>query len=231
MPSQVIAIGDIHGCARALRTVIEAIQPQGNDTLIPLGDCIDRGPDSRQVIDELLRLRERCNLIPLLGNHEEMMLNVLDGKPQPDDWLECGGAATVESYRGADGKVLPIPDDHVDYIRSWGDYYETNSHFFAHASYGPERPLAGQHWQTMRWQSLKHDIPETHVSGKTAIVGHTSQKNGEILNVGHLVCIDTYCWGGGWLTALDATSGQVWQAAPDGSLRRSGPAVQPAKPL
>jgi serine/threonine protein phosphatase 1 len=90
MPSQVIAIGDIHGCARALRTVIEAIQPQGNDTLIPLGDCIDRGPDSRQVIDELLRLRERCNLIPLLGNHEEMMLNVLDGKPQPELLADIG---------------------------------------------------------------------------------------------------------------------------------------------
>jgi serine/threonine protein phosphatase 1 len=135
----------------------------------------------------------------------------------------------VSSYRGADGKVHPIPDLHVDYIRSWGDYYETNSHFFAHASYEPDRALDRQHWQTMRWQSLKFGIPDPHVSGKTAIVGHSSQKSGEILNVGHLVCIDTYCWGGGWLTALDVTTGQVWQAARDGSPRRDKPAVQPEK--
>jgi serine/threonine protein phosphatase 1 len=230
MPSRVIAIGDVHGCAAALRTVLKAIQPTPNDTLIILGDCIDRGPDSRAVIDELLHLREQCKLIPLLGNHEEMMLNVLDGKPQPDDWLQCGGAATVASYRGADGKVRPIPNQHVDYIRSWVDYFETASHFFAHASYEPERPLAQQHWQTMRWQSLKYGIPEPHVSGKTAIVGHTSQKSGEILDVGHVICIDTYCWGGGWLTAMDTTSSQIWQAAPDGSPRRGEPAVQPEKP-
>jgi serine/threonine protein phosphatase 1 len=63
----------------------------------------------------------------------------------------------------------------------------------------------------MRWQSLKYGIPEAHVSGKTAIVGHTSQKSGEILNEGHLICIDTFCWGGGWLTAMDSVSGQIWQ--------------------
>ena len=48
------------------------------------------------MIDELLALREQCRLVPLLGNHEEMMLNFLDGRPQPDDWLVCGGEATVE---------------------------------------------------------------------------------------------------------------------------------------
>ena len=70
-----------------------------------------------------------------------------------------GGAATVESYRGADGKLSPDPDEHVDFIRTWGDYFETQSHFFVHGSYEPERPLAEQHWQTMRWQSLKYGIP------------------------------------------------------------------------
>jgi serine/threonine protein phosphatase 1 len=220
MSSRVIAIGDVHGCVAALRALVKAIQLTPDDTLIILGDCVDRGPDSRSVIDELLQMREQYRLVPLLGNHEEMMLNVVDGKPQPDDWMQVGGAATVASYRGADGKVRSISDDHVEYIRSWGDYYETASHFFAHASYEPERPLAQQHWQTMRWQSLKFGIPEPHVSGKTAIVGHTSQKSGEILDLGHLFCIDTYCWGGGWLTALDVTSGQVWQVARDGSPRR-----------
>jgi serine/threonine protein phosphatase 1 len=218
MPQRVIAIGDIHGCAAALRAILECIQPQADDTLIPLGDCIDRGPDSRQVIDELLALGERCRLVPLMGNHEEMMLNVLDRRPQPDDWLQCGGLATIRSY-GTSLDPRDIPAAHTDFIRTWGDYFETSSHFFAHASYEPERGLAQQHWQTMRWQSLKFGIPGPHVSGKTAVVGHTSLKDGEILNLGHLICIDTYCWGGRWLTALDTTTGQIWQVDRDGRRR------------
>jgi serine/threonine protein phosphatase 1 len=71
----------------------------------------------------------------------------------------------------------------------------------------------------MRWQSLKMMVPGPHVSGKTAVVGHTSLKDGDILNLGHLICIDTYCWGGGWLAALDTTTDQLWQVDRDGGLR------------
>jgi serine/threonine protein phosphatase 1 len=220
MPSRVIAIGDIHGCFVALRTLIQAIELQPSDTLVTLGDCVDRGPESCQVIEELLSLRERCHLVTLLGNHEEMMLNFLDGRPQPDDWLLCGGAATVESYRGPDGKENPPPPAHIDYIRTWGDCYESDSHFFIHACYEADRPLSQQHWQTMRWQSLKFGVPDPHESGKIAIVGHTSLKDGEILDLGYLICIDTYCWCGGWLTALDVASGQAWQASREGRLRQ-----------
>ena len=220
MSARTIAIGDIHGCATALRALIDLIRPQEDDTLIPLGDCVDRGPESRQVIEQLLALRETCRLVPLLGNHEEMMLNFVDGRPQPDDWLEFGGAATVESYRDPDGKPAPAPPEHIDYIRTWGDCFETDTHFFVHGGYEAERPLAQQHWQTMRWQSLKFGIPGPHESGKIAVVGHTSLKDGEILDLGHLICIDTYCWGGGWLTALDASTGQTWQVDREGRLRQ-----------
>jgi serine/threonine protein phosphatase 1 len=220
MAARVIAIGDIHGCSSALRAIVEAIHPQPADTLVVLGDCVDRGPNSADVINQLLELREKCQLVLLLGNHEEMMLNFLDGRPQPDDWLLCGGAATVESYRDAQGKLMPAPQEHIDFIRAWGDCFETETHFFAHGSYEPDRPLSQQHWQTMRWQSLKYGIPGPHESGKTAIVGHTSQKNGQILDVGHLLCIDTFCWGGGWLTAFDPVSTQTWQADRNGRLRQ-----------
>jgi len=219
MSSRVIAIGDVHGCATALRAIIDLIRPQAEDTLVPLGDCVDRGPDSRQVIEELLALREKCRLVPLMGNHEEMMLNALDGRPQPDDWWECGGAATLRSYNPRH-EVSAIPPEHSAYIRSWGDCHESDTHFFVHASYEPDRPLSKQHWQTMRWQSLKFGVPEPHVSGKIAVVGHTSLKEGEVLDLGHLICIDTYCWGGGWLTALDATSGETWQVDREGEMRR-----------
>ena len=62
--------------------------------------------------------------------------------------------------------------------------------------------------------------PGPHESGKTVIVGHSSQKSGEILDRGHMMCIDTFCFGGGWLTALDVQSGELWQADRDGDLRR-----------
>jgi serine/threonine protein phosphatase 1 len=201
-----------------LHALVKLIEPRSSDILIPLGDCVDRGPQSRQVIEELLGLREKCRLVPLLGNHEEMMLNSLDGRPQPDDWWECGGAATLASY-SPNHDVAAIPPEHVAFIRSWGDCFQTDTHFFVHASYEPDRPLDEQHWQTMRWQSLLFGIPEPHESGKIAVVGHTSLKDGEIVDLGHLICIDTYCWGSGWLTALDTTSGQIWQVDRDGRIR------------
>jgi serine/threonine protein phosphatase 1 len=219
MSSRIIAIGDIHGCAAALRVLVEVIRPQPDDIVIPLGDCIDRGPESRQVIEQLLLLREKCRLVPLLGNHEEMLLNVLDGRPQPDDWLECGGAATLASY-GSERDPSVIPPEHIAFMRTWGDCFETPSHFFVHGAYEPARPLTEQHWQSLRWYSLRFGIPAPHVSGRTAVVGHTSLKDGEILDLGYLICIDTFCWGGGWLTGFDASTGASWQVDRDGRLRQ-----------
>jgi serine/threonine protein phosphatase 1 len=71
----------------------------------------------------------------------------------------------------------------------------------------------------LRWESLRDGIPDSHVSGKRAIVGHSSQKSGEVLDVGHLVCIDTYCYGGGWLTAMDVVTEELWQVDRHGEFR------------
>ena len=70
---RLLAIGDIHGCLPALETVLAAVSPRPNDTLVLLGDYVDRGPQSRGVIERLLALKEQCCLVPLLGNHDEMM--------------------------------------------------------------------------------------------------------------------------------------------------------------
>jgi serine/threonine protein phosphatase 1 len=72
----------------------------------------------------------------------------------------------------------------------------------------------------LRWEFLGPLWAKAHCSGKTAIVGHTSQKGGEILDLGFLKCIDTYCRGGKWLTALDVNAGRIWQASNAGQLRR-----------
>jgi serine/threonine protein phosphatase 1 len=210
-----IAIGDVHGCQVALATLVDGLQLAPHDTLVILGDVIDRGPDSRDCIRQLQALEMRCRLQCIQGNHEQMMLDAIDGLMSTQEWLVHGGAETLDSYGKGFG-VGSLDPDHVDFIRSWGDVAECDSHFFAHGNYLASRPLTRQPWRDLRWQSLKWHTPEPHLSGKTAVLGHTANKQGEILNLGHLVCIDTYCHGGGWLTAFDVTTGRIWQANQSG---------------
>ena len=212
-----LAIGDIHGCNDALDRLLDELALQPDDVVVMLGDAIDRGPDSRAVIERLLSLREQCKLIPILGNHEQMLLDARDGEIPVNQWRMYGGSETLDSY--VDGLKSSEMEMHVEFIRTWGDYYETASHFFAHGNYVPSLPLGEQPWHLVRWESLRDSMPGVHSSGKTAVVGHTSQKSGEVLNAGHLVCIDTYCHGGGWLTAYEPETGRLWQSNEQGQLQ------------
>jgi serine/threonine protein phosphatase 1 len=213
-----LAIGDIHGCSAALAALVDGLNIRPDDTVVMLGDAIDRGPDSRGVVEQLLALRERTRLVCILGNHEQMLLDALDGDIPVQEWLMHGGAQALDSYGKGFG-IDAVPRAHVDFIRTWGDVYETDAHFFVHANYLASRPLAAQPWADLRWQSLKWHTPAVHCSGKTAIVGHSSHKQGLVLNLGHLVCVDTYACGGFWLTALDASTGRLWQANEAGVFR------------
>jgi serine/threonine protein phosphatase 1 len=218
MRGRIIAISDIHGCLAALRAMLKAIDPQPDDTIVALGDYVDRGPDSREVIEELIGLRPRCRLIPLSGNHDEMFLEICAGQTELfDDWLVFGGDTTLASY---DGRVPEsVPREHLDFLEECRLFYESDQHLFVHGSYFSHLPLQEQPMHVLRWESLKFRQPGPHCSGKIAIVGHTAQKDGEILDLGYLKCIDTCCYGNGWLTALDVETGQVWQADKEGKLR------------
>jgi serine/threonine protein phosphatase 1 len=141
-----IAIGDVHGCNTALATLLEGLELQASDTIVMLGDVIDRGPDSRDAINQLLALRERCRLVCLQGNHEQMMLDALDGRMPIQEWLVHGGAETLDSY-GKGAGMNALDPEHIDFVRTWGDVYETDSHFFAHGNYLATRPLDRQPWQ------------------------------------------------------------------------------------
>jgi serine/threonine protein phosphatase 1 len=217
-----IAIGDIHGCSRALAALVRALAPTSEDLLVVLGDYVDRGPDSRGVIEMLIDLGRRCRLAPLMGNHEELLLEVRAGRLPIHWWTSMGGAATLKSY-GSGLDSGRIPPEHVRFMEGSLDSVETAMHIFLHANYDPDLPIPEQPFATMRWKSLRETIPGPHQSGKTVIVGHTAQEAGEILDLGHIKCIDTYCYGGGWLTALDVDTLEVWQASLDGELRRGGP--------
>ena len=100
MAERVIAIGDIHGCAEALYALLEIVDPTSADVIVALGDYVDRGPQSREVIDQVMEMSKLCEFVPLAGNHELMMLDALSNSDahEIDFWLHCGGEETMASY-------------------------------------------------------------------------------------------------------------------------------------
>src|SRR5262245_52696089 len=127
MAGRTIAIGDIHGCPDALAAVLDAVSPDRDDTVVTLGDYIDRGPNSRGVLDRLIRLAGRCRLIPLLGNHEEALVDALRDKDALRRWLTLGGPDTLRSYGWVPGgprRALAdwFPEPHREFIAGCRDY-------------------------------------------------------------------------------------------------------------
>jgi len=218
MSERLIAIGDMHGCLAALETLLSAVAPGRHDTIVTLGDYVDRGPDSRGVLETLMALSAQTNLVPLLGNHDAMMLEACGNTPEvAEEWLMFGGDATLASYGAKTARdILP---SHREFVAACRTYYETDKHIFIHANYSPHLPLAEQPRVLLLWESLKRFLPGPHFSGKTVVLGHTAQKTGEILDLGYMKCIDTWCYGDGWLTALDVLSGKQWQANKAGKMR------------
>lgn len=217
MTKRKIAMGDIHGCSNALATVLNAVQPGPEDTLVTLGDVIDRGPDTRGVLDQLIRLQDRCRLVPLMGNHEEMLLGAREGRSDLQSWLRFGGREALDSY-GPNARLKNIPRRHWEFIESCRPFYETETHLFVHANYWPNLPLNQTPSSTLLWENLDLERVRPHYSGNTVVVGHTPQDE-DILDLGFLVCLDTRCGFGGWLTALDLGSGHFWQATEQGKVR------------
>ena len=217
MANRTIAIGDIHGCADALQSLLDVIQPEASDTIITLGDYIDRGPKSSQVISILADLITQCTLVPLLGNHEIMMTNALKSRRDFEFWLYNGGKATLQSY---DGDMNNMPMHHRTFINFCKPWHETESHIFLHAAYDPSLPLDQQPDELLFWQHVDERFtPGPHHSGKTIVCGHTPQVEGDVGDLGHIKLIDTFCYGDLWLTAYDVDTGEHIQARTDGMLR------------
>lgn len=203
-------IGDIHGCALALFALVSELPLRPHDTVITLGDYVDRGPRSADVFKWLFKLRERCNLIPILGNHDLAMLQAWQSPAAVDYWISIGGGETLRSY-GRGATIDSVPDEHIRFLQECRLHYETDTHFFVHANYAPDLPLSEQSETDLLWLSLQQRMPGPHKSGKIAVVGHTTQPKGMILDLPHLKCVDTGCCYGGWLTCMELGSGQLWQ--------------------
>jgi serine/threonine protein phosphatase 1 len=189
---RVLAIGDIHGCIVSFETLLAAVQPSSDDLIVTLGDYVDRGPRSRDVIEKLIALQATGRLVALTGNHDQMMLDARTGDPAKLWWLDDYGADTLASYvTSGKGSLEDVPEAHWRFLeRDCRDWFETETHFFVHANAYPDVPFAEQPVYMLRWESFGEPAP--HSSGKTMVCGHTSQKSGRPKHVGHAICIDTY---------------------------------------
>jgi serine/threonine protein phosphatase 1 len=217
---RVLAIGDIHGCSKALNHLLAAIGPRKSDLIITLGDYVDRGPDSAGVIERLIRLREKHRLICLRGNHEQLMLHARLGRDRLIEWSHGDVNTTLASYAlpGVQPTLDHVPAAHWDFLENGCvDWHETDTHLFVHAGLDPGLPMTEQPDFVLRWQRFSD--PQPHASGKVMVCGHTAQKNGSPLNIGHAICIDTGACRKGWLTCLEATTGYVWQTTETGQFR------------
>jgi len=214
-----LAIGDIHGCFRALCALADVVPFRPDDVLVTLGDYVDRGPDSCAVLDWLIARQKHGGLVALRGNHEVMMLQARDSDEALRCWLDVGGDAALASYSpfGDAGRLVDVPDAHWEFLGATRSYFEIETHFFVHANAYPESALEDQPEFMLYWEFF--DDPGPHESGKVMVCGHTPQRSGLPRNLGHAVCIDTGAFKGGWLTCLDVGSGHYWQANERGQTR------------
>ncbi len=217
-----LAIGDIHGCSNALDLLLAVVRPQPEDVIITLGDYFNKGPDSKGVIERLIRLAQNHYLIPLKGNHELELLQARNHNFDGSVELSLLGIETLISYSlpNRELTLANIPARHWEFLEhSCLNSWETEHHIFVHANLDPQLPLNEQPDECLFWK--KFNQPHPHYSGKVMICGHTSQKNGKPINLGHAICIDTWACGEGWLTCLDVYGGQIWQTNQKGQVKQS----------
>jgi len=175
---KIFAIGDIHGSYDRLKTLMDKIPIDfSRDTLVFIGDYIDRGPHSVEVVDYLMQLKNRVpGVIFLKGNHEDMLDKFING----DDrftYLLNGGQQTLDSYltKPVQSDFYPIPPDHMDFFKSLRLFYETEEFIFVHAGLRPRVLLESQKPQDLLWIRDKF-ISTKYDFGKRVIFGHTPLK-------------------------------------------------------
>lgn len=132
MSKSIVAIGDIHGCVQSLKALWKKLEPYKDHTHVFIGDYIDRGPDSKGVVDFLLEVQDERESVFLKGNHELMLLNSLS-TVNKKHWILNGGQTTLDSYNIEYAHGLP--DNHLEFYLGLKLYYETDDYFFVHAGH------------------------------------------------------------------------------------------------
>jgi serine/threonine protein phosphatase 1 len=213
------AFGDIHGRADLLRQKLKHIDshlasdPCSRHIRIFLGDYIDRGPDSRGVIETLIATGQKHESVFLRGNHETFMQDFLHNPAILSAWKTLGGIETLASYglslplipdltaslQLADELNAALPDSHRLFLEQLRPYFEFGDLFFAHAGVRPGIPLVEQSEADLMW--IRDDFLNHEGSfGKLVIHGHTPFRTPQIRH--NRINIDTRAWSSGNLTCL-----------------------------
>jgi serine/threonine protein phosphatase 1 len=223
---RVYAVGDVHGCADLLSQVFDRIdadlklRPTSKAVQVFLGDYIDRGPKSREVIDLLITRQERNALVLLKGNHEDYALRFLDDPTVLSAWKNIGGLTTVSSYgvrpkrfsdlqsqhEVATAFRRSMPDNHRRFLQSLALSFTCGDFFFVHAGVRPGIPLRKQSQNDLLW--IRDDFLFHEGSFEKVIVhGHTPSREPAVLS--NRINIDTGAYATGRLTCLMLEADQI----------------------
>ncbi|MCU0596728.1 MAG: metallophosphoesterase [Desulfobacterota bacterium] len=199
-------VGDVHGCLDMLKRLMEAIGwSPDTDRLIFLGDFIDRGTQSRGVVEYVMEISNRSERVEcLMGNHERILLDFLDGKDTNTFFLN-GGMATLNSYRTEQQKYggFLIPEDHVSFLRSLKLLIELEDYYVVHAGFRPGIPIANQTTEDLLWIRDSF-IFSNYYFGKRVIFGHTPFAQPLVME--NKIGLDTGAVYGNRLTCLELPS-------------------------
>ena len=216
---RIYAIGDIHGRADLLAALLASIDddlkahPASNALQVFVGDYIDRGPSSRQVIELLLERVQQHNTILLKGNHEECILRFLDDPSVLADWQRIGGLNTVLSYgitpsRWSDPRSQhqiaialkdSLPGSHRSFLDSLVPSFTCGDFFFVHAGVRPGIPISAQSERDLLWIRDEFLLHEEDF-GKVVVHGHTPTLQPDVRS--NRINIDTGAYATGYLTCL-----------------------------
>lgn len=177
--SKTFVIADLHGRFDLMQKALERIElgTHSGGTVVFLGDYIDRGPDSRQVVDRLRSGPPKgWTWVILKGNHEDMMVACCHG-PDLDWWLTNGGAQTLDSYGGS------IPEDHIEWAKALPMVHADAHRVFVHAGVEPSRPLDAQGEAVLLWMRYP-DGADIRYPGLHIVHGHTPHRDGPELYPG-----------------------------------------------
>lgn len=167
------AISDIHGCLKTFKALLQKIQFSKEDALYLLGDYIDRGPDSKGVIDYIWSLQEQGYSVSCLrGNHEQMLLDCMGDDVKYLFWEYNGGSTTMSSF--GHRFVSAIPDRYIDWFSNLPYYAEVDQYILVHAGFKFDMPNPFEEKHAMLWQRNWYDrINYSWLKDRRIIHGHT----------------------------------------------------------
>ncbi len=218
MNKRLFAIGDIHGCFDAFRTLLEQIiQIKLADKIILLGDYIDRGIQSKEVIDYIISLKAKgFDIVPLMGNHESMLVDAYNDKELISKWIQNGGAETLKSFNI--NSLKDIEPKYIEFLKGLDYYIALDEYLFVHAGFndGHSNPFADKY--SMIWV-CKKTYENSSLINKIVIHGHrpipVDVCKEIVLTSKNVINIDTGCvysntTGYGTLTAIELNTRSLY---------------------